>query len=243
MGIHFFSSASHGGQWVIQERLRNSNEVQSLLPDTAPLSTIRVITGSRHAITAASHAHEGTPAKDARDGEGEREEGDEDDIVVYSSVFRAGREGADTDHSSILFDIDPDTGCLKRGTTNAHWYRLGVSGLFSTPYLSTHDITAHPDTGRRLTGEHLADMTEVHALVRAAQRKLIPNVSMAGGDVALTSKGMLLLEVNLSCNFFRGSFALQEYLEYVHELFCTLETLERVQACGSREEPSTRKTQ
>ena len=31
----------------------------------------------------------------------------------------------------------------------------------------------------------------------------MPDVPLAGWDVAFTDKGMLLLEANLSCNFFR----------------------------------------
>lgn len=35
---------------------------------------------------------------------------------------------------------------------------------------------------------------------------MLPDVPFVGWDVALTDKGIYLLEVNLSCNFFRGSF-------------------------------------
>jgi hypothetical protein len=46
---------------------------------------------------------------------------------------------------------------------------------------------------------------------------------MAGWDVALTNKGVLLLETNLSCNFFRGTFDEDLYFNMVHEYFCLLE--------------------
>ena len=49
-----------------------------------------------------------------------------EDITALSCVFRAGRQGAATDHDSILFDVDVKTGAIKGGTTNAHWYRLGL---------------------------------------------------------------------------------------------------------------------
>ena len=46
MGIYFYRNAIHGGQWIIQERLENSEELERLLPSDAPLSTVRVITSS-----------------------------------------------------------------------------------------------------------------------------------------------------------------------------------------------------
>jgi hypothetical protein len=45
-----------------------------------------------------------------------------DDILVLSACFRAGRAGASTDHSCIMFDVDLPTCTLKKGTSNAHWY-------------------------------------------------------------------------------------------------------------------------
>lgn len=47
MGLHFFKNATDGGDWIIQERLENDAFVSSLLPEKAPLSTMRVITSSR----------------------------------------------------------------------------------------------------------------------------------------------------------------------------------------------------
>lgn len=69
-------------------------------------------------------------------------------IDSLSCVFRAGRQDADTDHSSILFDVDASTGTLLKGTTNAHWYELGPTKMFNTPWVSTHDVTHHPDNNK-----------------------------------------------------------------------------------------------
>lgn len=69
-------------------------------------------------------------------------------IESLSCVFRAGRQGADTDHSSILFDVDASTGTILKGTTNAHWYQLGPTKMFNTPWVSTHDATHHPDNNK-----------------------------------------------------------------------------------------------
>lgn len=61
------------------------------------------------------------------------------------------------------------------------------------------------------------------ALVADAHFKLLPDVPLVGWDVALTTKGVFLLEVNLSCNFFRGSFSLAPYVQFVHDYFIALE--------------------
>ena len=47
MGIHFFKSAAHGGQWILQTKLSNGGKIAEVLPESAPLSTLRVITASR----------------------------------------------------------------------------------------------------------------------------------------------------------------------------------------------------
>jgi hypothetical protein len=46
MGIHFFNNAYNGGNWIIQEKIDNSEAIKKLLPDNPPLSTVRVITTS-----------------------------------------------------------------------------------------------------------------------------------------------------------------------------------------------------
>mmetsp|Transcript_4834 Transcript_4834/g.7769 ORF Transcript_4834/g.7769 Transcript_4834/m.7769 type:complete len:88 (+) Transcript_4834:1-264(+) len=64
-------------------------------------------------------------------------------------------------------------------------------------------------------------------LVVDAHLKLLPDVPLVGWDVACTDKGMVLLEVNLSCNFFRGSFDNGAYVRFVDEYFAFLEAAER----------------
>jgi hypothetical protein len=58
--------------------------------------------------------------------------------------------GASTDHSSILFDVDAATGTIRKGTTNAHWYKLGPKHIIDCPWLSTHDTTHHPDNHKQV---------------------------------------------------------------------------------------------
>ena len=67
-------------------------------------------------------------------------------------------------------------------------------------------------------------MTEMMDFVRDAHLLLIPHVPLCGWDVALTQNhGMLLLEGNLSCNFFRGDFDQVEYFQFINEYFIALD--------------------
>jgi len=201
MGIHFFKNANRAdGHWIIQEKLDNDDFVASMLPENAPLSTFRVITASR--------------------GGGLQHSAD-NMVAALSCVFRAGRANAKTDHSSIIFDIDTRTGVIGKGTTNSHWYQLGAKGLF-TQWTSEKTMTHHPDCGAEVTGRKVP-IEAMKRLCEDAHMKLLPDVPMAGWDVALTNKGMLLLETNLSCNFFRGTFDEDLYFNMVHEYFCMLD--------------------
>jgi len=210
LGCASYSNASDGGDWIVQECLENAESIRHLLPDNAPLSTFRVISGSRGGIKNANH-------------------GAEDTVQCLSCVFRAGRAGAMTDHESILFDVDTTTGKLKKGTTNAHWYELGLNKVLTTPWTSTHDFTSHPDTGAKITGETIPDMPGMLKLVENAHSKLAPGVPLIGWDVALTTKGTFLLEGNFSCNFFRGYFDQDLYFRFVEDYFLDLEQQENAQ--------------
>ena len=82
--------------------------------------------------------------------------------------------------------FDDNTGEIKKGTTNAHWYQLGISKIFSTPWLSEHNVTHHPDTGVPITGLVIPNMKEMMDFVREAHLRLIPHVPLCGWDVAFT---------------------------------------------------------
>jgi hypothetical protein len=192
MGIHFYKNATAGGDWIIQETIANSAWVSTLLPANAPLSTFRVITQSKASIdlSEAPQVHQ---------------------VTALSCVFRAGRAGAATDHDSILFDVDVKTGLIQGGTTNAHWYRLGLlEGLpGKCPWRSHHNYRTHPDGDIAVSGNYVPDIKSMLALVEQSHFKMCPDVPLAGWDVVLSSDPKVpvcLLEVNLSCNFFRGSF-------------------------------------
>ena len=58
---------------------------------------------------------------------------------------------------------------------------------------------------------------------------------MLGWDVAFTSEGICLLEVNLSCNFFRGTFDKASYFQYVDSYWRMLEGREAGELCEAEE--------
>ncbi|RYY84068.1 hypothetical protein EON63_09945 [archaeon] len=51
MGIHIFSNASHGGDYILQPILHNAPWLTTLLPSNPPLSTMRVITTSTYTLS------------------------------------------------------------------------------------------------------------------------------------------------------------------------------------------------
>ena len=221
LGIYFYKNATFGGDWILQEKLDNSDWVQGLLPSDAPLSTFRVITCShasyRAAAAAGGRGGNITGAVEPQPG----------DVEALSVVFRAGRKGALTD--SIMFDVDKRTGQIQRGTTNANWYQLGLRKAWSCPWRSPdHDVTVHPDApDTAVTGRTVPDVARMLQLVESAHFKLCPRVPMAGWDVVLCkheTRPICLLEVNLSCNFFRGSFDVPHYLDFCDRLLSDLQT-------------------
>jgi glutathione synthase/RimK-type ligase-like ATP-grasp enzyme len=58
---------------------------------------------------------------------------------------------------------------------------------------------------------------------------MLPDVPFVGWDVALTTKGVYLLEVNLSCNFFRGAFDKKTYFEFCRDYMAGLQPLREAQ--------------
>ena len=204
MGIHFFKNALQGGDWIVQEVMSNEDFVASLLPDEAPLSTFRVMTASKLGMP--SGKAEAKP------------------VEAIACVFRAGRAGASTDHDSILFDVDVNSGKIGRGTTNMQWYKLGpqhVAPFGNVRWAPPPDTLKHPDNGCNVTGATIPGFQErVLKLAEDAHTKLLPRVPMAGWDVVLSKEhGACLLEVNLSCNFFRGSFDEAKYVDFIADYF------------------------
>eukprot|EP01033_Poteriospumella_lacustris_P000995 gene995-718_t len=74
------------------------------------------------------------------------------------------------------------------------------------------------------------DMDEALQIVTRAHYAMMPEVPIVGWDVAFTTKGIFLLEVNLSCNFFRGSFDLPRYIDLIDRYWLQLEKMARLNA-------------
>ncbi len=166
----------------------NDEFVSSLLPKNAPLSTMRITTASRYSLEQRAGVIEPQP----------------NCVKALSCVFRAGRAGHSTDHGSIFFDVDMKSGTIKSGTTNDHWYKLGIWKCRSVPWISNHKIQSHPDTKLKVEGATFPDINSALDIVKTSHFKMLPKVPLVGWDVAFTPKGVYLLEVNLSCNFFQG---------------------------------------
>ena len=112
---------AHGGDWILQPALSNAPSIAKLLPPVAPLSTLRLVTASRASL------HQRPAEASSLDKGG---------VEVLSACFRAGRAGASTDHSCVMFDVDVATGDIRRGTTSAHWYQLGLARARRCPLFS-----------------------------------------------------------------------------------------------------------
>jgi len=242
MGIHFFQNALVGGDWIIQKSIKNSEFLQTMLPHNAPLSTIRIVTGS--SMSLANNAAEA--------------DADAKAVKALSCVFRAGRAGAATDHDAILFDVDLKTGLIGKGTINREWYQLGLQHVNLANLRGRHRartctmqagsssststsggtegkegdnevgvfmFTKHPDCGAAVSGVTIPDIAELEAICIDAHRKSCPNVPLCGWDVALTTEGVVLLEVNLSCNFFQATVDYDAYFEFVDAHFRHLSQL------------------
>lgn len=210
LGIYFYRNVVNGGDWIIQESLRNSEWLQSSLPKDAPLSTFRIITVSHYAAKAQWN---GVATKR--------------DIETLSCVFRAGRSGDTTDHQGIMFDVDTQTGQIKGGTTMRHWFQLGVRKASRCEWRSFHnEYVTHPDdASKKVTGRYVPNIKEMLSLVEDAHLKLCSKVPICGWDVALTTSDevpMCLLEVNLSCTFFRGTFDLRTYFDFCDTAFSAI---------------------
>uniref|UniRef100_A0A7S1NAH1 Alpha-L-glutamate ligase-related protein ATP-grasp domain-containing protein n=1 Tax=Eutreptiella gymnastica TaxID=73025 RepID=A0A7S1NAH1_9EUGL len=224
MGLFFFKNATEGGKWIIQERIENSKFVKSLLPPNAPLSTFRVMTASRGGLT----------PKDPRLGCEATAEGfkqvPKGHVSAISCVFRAGRRNANTDHDSILYDVDKETGEIKQGTRNMHWYQLGLWKIFTCPWTSNEVFADHPDGGKHgcparipVKGKVVPNIKEILHTSCLSHYLLLPDVPLVGWDVAVTDSGVCMLEVNLSCNFFKGSFNQEEYFKFMADYFLYLD--------------------
>jgi len=209
MGIHMFRNALHGGNWIIQPKLKNHPILDEWLPVNAPLSTFRVVTVSSH-------------CQGFEDGKlPDEPELPKSCVMPATCVFRAGLANAKTDHHAVFFDLDLNTGEIVRGTSNKEWYRLGFFKACCDIRNSFTDEAIIPDF--RCLGKTVPQFKEILAAACEAHHKLLVDVPTVGWDVALTDAGPVILEANLSCNFFKGTFNRDLYLSFVDNIFSVYE--------------------
>lgn len=175
MGIFFYKNAAAGGDWILQERMTNSDWLSKLLPVKSPLSTMRVITASTYWL---QQQNLNSSKKDSlstntksKTNEQNTTSNSKTDIhkryvQALSGVLRLGREGASTDHSSALFDVDIASGKIVTGVSNLHWYQLGLAKGMACTWLPPPVTSHHPDPPHAMvTGTSVPDMQEVLDIV------------------------------------------------------------------------------
>lgn len=204
--LPFASEETHGrslifrndGDWIIQKVFANSDFIQGLVTPEAPLSTVRIIT-SRDATSSL--------------------------IKVKTMVFRAGRSGERTDHTAIFYNIHSQTHRLSAGSTNRHWYQRGWKSFDTKSMWLDQNFTLHPDSNAQLENIKWPNVPEMIECVSKAHRTLCPDVPIIGWDVAWTNENnqLMLLELNISCNFFNGFFDASEYTNFCYDWFHVLD--------------------
>merc|ERR1712113_940549 len=148
-------------------------------------------------------------------------------VQALSCVLRAGRSDAETDHSAVMFDVDKNTGVIGQGLANSHWYQVGLRRAIGCRWTAPPSFTVHPDNNKTYVGIQIPDFqTKIKTCIEAHE-KLCPEVPIAGWDLALTKEtGPCLLEANLSCNFFKGSFDQTKYFKFIRDYFIFCERKE-----------------
>merc|ERR1712146_559975 len=111
---------------------------------------------------------------------------------------------------------------------------LTLEPLWTCPWLSNYVTDVHPDKESEylesqkkispVEGLEIDNLEHYLDLVCEAHFILLPDVPIVGWDLALTEEhGPVFLEVNLSCNFFKGSFDRENYFHLLDGYFQYLE--------------------
>ena len=120
-------------------------------------------------------------------------------IKILVGIFRAGLKESTTDHNSILFNIDIDNGCILFGKCINNWYK-------NRNMFTDFVFVKHPQHTEKITGKIIPEWNIIKNLVLDAHYKISPSIPIIGWDVALTNKGIFLIEANYSCSLFNASF-------------------------------------
>ena len=100
---------------------------------------------------------------------------------------------------------------------------------------------AAPRPRGTVAGTVIPDLESMFDLVELGHMQLMPDVPIVGWDVVLSDDADLptcILEVNLSCNFFRGTFDKDEYYQFLGECF---EHLDEITAEKEREKDNKKR--
>jgi hypothetical protein len=182
-GCFKYNNVFNGGNWLIQENFENSSFLKNILPENAPLSTIRLVTINTN-----------------------------NTIKILVGVLRAGLKDSNTDHNSILFNIDIDSGCILFGKCINNWYK-NRNNFKNLVFIK------HPQHNKKITGTIIPDWNLIKKLVIDTHFKISSTVPIIGWDVALTNKGIFLLEANYSCSLFNAEFNKNLYLDFINERY------------------------
>ena len=200
MGCHIFKNAISNGDWLIQKVYKNSKFITNLIGDDAPLSTFRIVTKNNRYMS---------------------NQPDKCDINTLTCVFRAGLPNAKTDHNSILFNIEKDTGKFVYGKDNSKWYKVSLD-LFKNE-------KNHNNLISKFNNISVKNFDRITNLAETAHKKLVPNIPIAGWDIAMVSEDInykdgdiFLLEGNFSCNLYNGIFSKIEYYSFLENEFLNL---------------------
>ena len=133
-------------------------------------------------------------------------------ISVLTIVWRAARNNTTTDHNNIAFNVNND-GSFGLGISNQNWYMRNK--FFKKTF------EKHPDSGKQITNINIGSkfISEIERLCLNAHNSLLNKIPLVGWDVAITEKGIMILECNLSCNFFCGEFNKHYYFNFIKEYF------------------------
>lgn len=87
------------------------------------------------------------------------------------------------------------------------------------------NYAVHPDSNEHLENIKWPNVREMVACVSQAHEKLCPDVPIIGWDVAWTNETneLMLLELNISCNFFNGHVDTKEYTTFCYDWFQSLD--------------------
>ena len=120
---------------------------------------------------------------------------------VLSCVLRVGLNNAKTDHKSLLYPINLKTKTYSKSVSNHSWYNLEKIDL-------KHDISK----------KEVTNLEEILDIAKKSHTELLPDVPLAGWDIAYTEKyGLVVVEVNISCNFFCGKFNKNKYFKDIYD--------------------------